>query len=80
MPEPRRETPDFEARLQRLDEIVRELESGQVSLDRAMTLFEEGLQVGGACRALLDEAQVRVEKLLERADGHAATPPSELLE
>ncbi len=69
--------PDFETSLQRLDQIVQELETGQVPLDRAMGLFEEGLQVGRTCRGLLEAAQARVEKLLERADGSIETQPFE---
>jgi exodeoxyribonuclease VII small subunit len=68
---------DFEASMQRLDQIVHELEAGQVPLERAMRLFEEGLQLGTACRKMLDEAQQRVERLLERVDGSATTEPFE---
>lgn len=68
---------DFEACMQRLDEIVQELESGQVPLARAMALFEEGLRLGKTCRSLLDTAQVQVDRLLERADGAIETQPFE---
>lgn len=71
------EKPDFEACMQRLDSIVQELEGGQVPLERAMGLFEEGLVLGGTCRGLLDGAQARIVKLLERADGGAETQPFE---
>jgi len=69
--------PDFEACMQRLDRIVQELESGQVPLEQAMKLFEEGLELGATCRSLLDAAQTRVEKLLERADGTPEAQPFE---
>jgi len=69
--------PDFETAMQRLDGIVRELESGQVPLERAMTLFEEGLQLGAQCNALLEQAQLRVEQLLARVDGSTETQPFE---
>jgi exodeoxyribonuclease VII small subunit len=68
---------DFEACIQKLEQIVQELEAGQVPLERAMGLFEEGLKLGGTCRSLLDGAQARVEKLLERAGGGAETRPFE---
>lgn len=67
--------PDFETCMQRLDQIVQELETGQVPLERAMGLFEEALRLGQTCRTLLDAAQVRVDKLLERADGSVETQP-----
>ena len=68
---------DFEASMDRLEAVVRELEGGKVSLERAMALFEEGRKLGQACRAALDSAQVRVDKLLERADGSAESQPFE---
>ena len=61
--------------MQRLDAIVHELETGQVPLERAMSLFEEGLRLGAACRTLLDGAQVRVDKLLEHLEGGSSAPP-----
>ena len=67
------EAPDFEASMERLDRIVRELESAQIPLERAMTLFEEGLKLGTHCNALLEKAQLRVEKLLEKVDGSIET-------
>jgi exodeoxyribonuclease VII small subunit len=68
---------DFEACIGKLEQIVQELEGGQVPLERAMGLFEEGLKLGGTCRGLLDGAQARVDKLLERAGGGAETRPFE---
>jgi exodeoxyribonuclease VII small subunit len=71
---------DFEACMQRLDAIVRELESGSVPLERAMTLFEEGLRLGGSCRGLLEQAQVRVEKLLASVEASAPADPAKPLD
>jgi len=68
---------DFEAALERLDRIVQELESPQLGLDRAIALFEEGLELGDRCSTLLDSARARVDKLLERHDGTAETQPLE---
>lgn len=68
---------DFEAAMTRLDRIVQELESPQVSLERAIELFEEGLKLGNHCSALLEHAQARVEKLLEKSDGSVETRPLE---
>jgi exodeoxyribonuclease VII small subunit len=72
-----KDPPGFEASMERLDHIVRELESAQVPLERAISLFEEGLQLGTQCNALLEKAQLRVEKLLEKVDGDAETEPFE---
>lgn len=67
--------PDFEACIARLEQIVHQLESGQVQLDKAIALFEEGLQLGNRCSALLDRAQMRVDRLLERQNGGAQEEP-----
>ena len=56
----------FEESLQRLDTIVGELEKGDVSLDRALELFDEGMKLSGSCRKELEEAEGKVEILLKR--------------
>ena len=56
----------FEESLQRLEAIVAELEKGDVSLDRALELFDEGMKLSGSCRKELEEAEGKVEILLKR--------------
>jgi exodeoxyribonuclease VII small subunit len=56
----------FEDSLQRLETIVGELEKGDVSLDRALELFDEGMKLSGSCRKELEEAEGKVEILLKR--------------
>ena len=63
--------PDFESAMTRLDEIAHRLESGDLPLETAMQLFEEGLALSKRCGALLERAQLRVDKLLESHDGSA---------
>ena len=46
--------------------IVAELEKGEVSLDRALELFDEGMKLSGSCRKELEEAEGKVEVLLKR--------------
>jgi exodeoxyribonuclease VII small subunit len=58
--------PRFEESLQRLEKIVGELEKGDVSLDQALQLFDEGMQLSGSCRKELEEAEGKVEVLLKR--------------
>ena len=67
--------PDFEKSLLRLEEVVRRLESPQLSLDDAMKLFEEGVQLSRECQKRLEEAEGRVEILLKKADGKLAAEP-----
>ena len=56
----------FEESLQRLETIVNELEKGDVPLDRALALFDEGMKLSGSCRKELEEAEGKVEILLKR--------------
>jgi formamidopyrimidine-DNA glycosylase len=67
--------PDFEKSLARLEEVVRRLESPQLSLDDAMKLFEEGVSLSRECQKQLEDAEGRVEILLKKADGKLAAEP-----
>jgi len=58
--------PKFEECLQRLEKIVAELEKGDVSLDQALELFDEGMKLSSSCRKELEEAEGKVEILLKR--------------
>lgn len=58
--------PKFEECLDRLEKIVDELEKGDVPLDRALELFDEGMKLSGSCRKELEEAEGKVEILLRR--------------
>ena len=49
------ETPDFETALKRLEEIVKKLENGELSLDSALQLFEEGIKLSRFCHTKLEE-------------------------
>jgi exodeoxyribonuclease VII small subunit len=56
----------FEESLQRLERIVADLEKGEVSLEKSLTLFEEGMQLSGQCRKELEQAEGKVEILLKQ--------------
>ena len=56
----------FEESLKRLEAIVAELEKGEVPLDRALELFDEGMKLSGSCRKELEAAEGKVEILLKR--------------
>ena len=60
---------NFEQSLKRLDEIVKSLERGDVSLADSMSLFEEGTALIKACGSMLDEAEQRVVALKKGPDG-----------
>jgi exodeoxyribonuclease VII small subunit len=59
----------FEQRLRRLEEIVGELESEELELDRALKLFEEGVTCLRAATEDLGKVEARVQRLVERTDG-----------
>ena len=59
----------FEASLKKLEEAVNRLESGELSLDDSLKVFEEGVKHASICTRKLNEAQKRVELLLKHKDG-----------
>ncbi len=60
---------NFEQSLQRLEEIVRRMERGDVPLQEALQLFEEGTTLVTSCNRLLDDAELKVVQLTKGADG-----------
>ena len=59
----------FETSLKKLEEAVHRLESGELSLDDSLKVFEEGVKHASLCSRKLNEAQKKVELLLKRKDG-----------
>jgi exodeoxyribonuclease VII small subunit len=57
----------FETSLQQLEGIVKEMENGDLPLERALELFEKGMNLSETCRKQLAEAEMRVETLIKRA-------------
>jgi len=58
----------FENKLDRLEEIVDKMESGDLSLDDSLKMFEEGIKLSRDCHSQLDEAEQKVKLLLEVDD------------
>lgn len=67
----------FEDSLARLEVIVREMESGQLSLDQMLAHFEEGMTLVKTCGNKLNEVEKKIEKLI-RKDDDVETEPFEL--
>jgi exodeoxyribonuclease VII small subunit len=67
-------TPGFEDDLAQLEERVRKLEAGDIPLDEALVLFEEGVGLARACHAHLDEAEKRVAALTRGPGGVEERP------
>ena len=59
----------FEERMQRLEQIVRALERGDVALEESLKLFQEGTALIQSCGKLLDQAELQVKKIASAPDG-----------
>lgn len=66
---------DFESAIKRLEEIVAQLESGDLQLEKSLELFEEGIKLSRFCHDQLDKAERRVELLLKDAEGEMKRTP-----
>ncbi len=64
-----RDNANFEANMQRLEQIVRALERGDVALEESLKLFREGTDLVAKCGKLLDDAELQVSKVVTAADG-----------
>ena len=59
----------FEESMTRLEQIVRAMERGDVSLDESLKLFQEGTELVRACNQMLTDAKLQVEKIMAASDG-----------
>lgn len=66
----------FEDALEQLEGIVSELETGQGKLDEAIVAYERGALLKRHCEAKLKQAQARIDKIVEAADGSLDTEPA----
>lgn len=69
---------EFEGALARLEKIVGDLEEGDLSLEEALKLFEEGVQVSRYCARVLKEAERKVEILTRNEEGDLESGPFQL--
>tara|TARA_Y100000766_G_scaffold52249_1_gene42201 strand:+ start:180 stop:410 length:231 start_codon:yes stop_codon:yes gene_type:complete len=65
---------NFEEALQKLETIVEDLESGELSLENSLKSFEEGIKLARQCQEKLSKAELQVQKLIEE-DGELKTTP-----
>ena len=68
---------NFENALARLEQITEELESGELSLEKSLEKFNEGMALVHFCSGKLDEAKSQVELLLKKDGGLASVPFTE---
>ncbi|MEJ7607314.1 MAG: exodeoxyribonuclease VII small subunit [Bryobacteraceae bacterium] len=76
MSEPDQPVLSFETGLTELESVVKQLESGDLALEKALELFEKGVQLSEVCRKQLESAETRVE-LLTRRGPEPFNPPDE---
>jgi exodeoxyribonuclease VII small subunit len=74
MAEEKTSSPNFEASLQELERIVKELERGDLPLEQSLSLFEAGMRLSAECKRQLEEAESRVEILMRRGSDIVAVP------
>ena len=65
------EPKNFETSLEELERIVRELERGDLPLEKSLELFEQGVKLSRACQERLNEAERRIEILTRDNQGRA---------
>jgi len=70
----------YEDSLQRLEAIVERLESGKLTLDESLRLFEEGTHLTKVCQRRLSEAELRIERLVGDGDRTEEMPSTGLEE
>ncbi len=65
---------DFEQSLSRLEELVDEMESGELGLEEMIRHFEEGSKLVETCSEKLNEVELKIEKLVKKDGGMKAVP------
>jgi exodeoxyribonuclease VII small subunit len=67
----------FEQAMKLLEQIVQDLESGDMPLEKAIKKFEEGIQLSKYCTEKLDESEKRITILMQDATGNVSEVPFE---
>ena len=62
----------FEEAFKRLEDIVTKMESGDLSLEESMTLFEEGIAITETCKSRLEAAEQKIQLLTKDSEGNMA--------
>ena len=72
--DPETKPESFESCLDQLEKVVKELETGDLQLERSLQLFERGMELSEICRKQLEEAETRIEMLIKK-DGKLQAEP-----
>jgi exodeoxyribonuclease VII small subunit len=74
MPDEKTLPATFEASLEELERVVKQLEKGDLPLEQSLALFESGMKLSAGCKRQLEEAETRVEILMKRGAEMAPIP------
>ena len=74
MPEEKQSVASFEAGLEELEIVVKQLERGDLPLERSIELFEKGMSLSDQCRKQLGEAESKIEQIIKRGNRTEAEP------
>lgn len=69
---PSSKEPNFEASMDKLSGIVEKMETGDLTLDESLKLYEEGIRISQTCMKRLEQAQQRIEMLMRTSSGDLA--------
>lgn len=72
-----KEANDFSSAIDRLKEIVRDLEEGELALEEAMNRYEEGIDLIEFCESKLEEAELMIEEVDDTGPGEPTMNPKE---
>ena len=67
-----KENKNFEEMIEGLEQIAKDLESGNLSLDDSVKKFEEGMQISKECSKILEDAEKKISILVKNSDGDIA--------
>ena len=70
------ESLSFEQALRELEDIVRKLEAGDVELERSIEIYERGAALKKFCETRLRSAELKVEQIVQEAEGKVSTEPA----
>ena len=59
----------FEARIEKLEELIDRIESGEIGLEESISAYEQGIEIIEGCRSMLESAEQRVDELTSRLAG-----------
>ncbi|MBC7196652.1 MAG: exodeoxyribonuclease VII small subunit [Deferribacterales bacterium] len=65
----------FEAKLKRLEEIAEKLERQDIGIEESLSLFQEGMKLGKECKKILEEVELKVQKVVNEIDDEIKTEP-----